>query len=259
MTPGNATNKRTHDFGIHRGVSAYPLSWPASWKRTPGNVRKRAAFSRRETVAGSSPGTMRSRSREMTISEALDRLEDEMRKLGIDWQSVVISTNMRTRLDGLPMSGAKEPDDPGVAVYFNLESTPHCLPCDRWLRVADNIAAIAAHIGAMRGMERWGVGDVQSAFAGFKALPPPSGGGPIAADGMTVEQALEFVLARGGGDDARGRMNIDDLMTHPAFIKDIYRAAARRLHPDAGGSDELFNKLQDARRIVEQALAKEPR
>ena len=62
--------------------------------------------------------------------------------------------------------------DPGAAVYFKLESVPEglVLACDRWLRVEDNIAAVAAHIRALRGIDRWGVGSVRQAFAGYKRL-----------------------------------------------------------------------------------------
>ena len=57
-------------------------------------------------------------------------------------------------------------------MYFKLESVPEglVLACDRWLRVEDNIAAVAAHIGALRGIDRWGVGSVAQAFAGYKRL-----------------------------------------------------------------------------------------
>jgi hypothetical protein len=84
---------------------------------------------------------------------------------------LVISTNVQTRLDGLPYSKAREPDDPGVAVYFASAGRPRCMTCDRWDRVADNMAAIAATIEAMRGVERWGCMDIERVFAGTLALP----------------------------------------------------------------------------------------
>jgi len=85
---------------------------------------------------------------------------------------LVISTNIPTRKDGLPFSNVREPEDRGVAVYFMLDGNqPHCLACDKWDRVADNLAAIAAHIDAIRGQARWGVGDLAQAFAGYKQLP----------------------------------------------------------------------------------------
>ncbi len=38
-------------------------------------------------------------------------------------------------------------------------------------RLADNLCAIGHHVAAVRGQDRWGVGDIAAAFAGYKALP----------------------------------------------------------------------------------------
>ena len=67
------------------------------------------------------------------------------------------------------------PDDPGVAVYFQLHDKERVLACDKWDTVADNIAAIAAHIDGIRRQDRYGVGTIDQAFAGYSALPPPGG------------------------------------------------------------------------------------
>ena len=66
-------------------------------------------------------------------------------------QRIVISTNAELRQDGFPYSNRRAPEDVGVAVYFTLEGRPYVLPCDKWERVADNLAAIAKHVEAKRG------------------------------------------------------------------------------------------------------------
>ena len=49
-----------------------------------------------------------------------------------------------------------------------------CFACDKWRDVYDNIYAIGKTIEALRGIERWGTGDmVEQAFTGFVALPSP--------------------------------------------------------------------------------------
>jgi hypothetical protein len=48
-----------------------------------------------------------------------------------------------------------------------LKNEPHALACDRWDRVGDNLRAIGLHIDAIRGMDRWGVGSIAQAFAGY--------------------------------------------------------------------------------------------
>lgn len=200
-------------------TEAYPLTWPARWPRT--KDRQRARFSRKEIQTGRRlDGTTWSypRNREMTIASALDRLRDELRRFGAE--SVIVSSNVETRLDGEPRSGRRAPDDPGVAVYFRLKSEPYCLPCDRWDRVADNIAAVAAHVGAMRGMERWGVGKTSDHFAGFKALPPAGGGSP---DSNPVPR-WDHVLGVAHHSPTE-------------VVQAAYRALASKHHPDKPGGD----------------------
>lgn len=143
-------------------VDAYPLKWPIGKLRT--RSPQRAKFGVRSTVGDSSLTTKRP----LSTYAAFGRLRQEAAALRA--QGLVVSTNLPIRKDGLPLSSAREPDDRGVAVYFMLEGRAHCLACDKWDRVADNLAAIAAHIYAVRGQARWGVGDLAQAFAGHRAL-----------------------------------------------------------------------------------------
>ena len=145
-------------------VEAYPLTWPVGRPRSP--KPRRALFHRKVE----STGLSYKHKAEVTLYQAISMVRDELKRMRA--ADVVISTNVRTRQDGLPYSGAREPDDHGVAVYFRLAGSAHCLACDRWDRVADNLCAIAHHIQAIRAMDRWGVGDLAQAFAGYKALPP---------------------------------------------------------------------------------------
>lgn len=235
-------SSRKKNFGQYQGVEAYPLHWPAGVSRTTQRMNAKFGTSTR-TEHG-----WRQR-RDITVAEARSRLLGEMSAMtrsGRTWRvnpdEVVISSNMPTRLDGLPRSGSVEPKDPGVAVYFHLDGVPHCLPCDRWTAVADNLAAIAAHVGAMRGMERWGVGDIKAAFAGFRALPPPNTITPA----MTLEEAARW-MAQVCGET----ITVKDLLESVDITKAAYRTAARRTHPDTGGSQEQFVILQEAKRVLD--------
>jgi hypothetical protein len=58
-----------------------------------------------------------------------------------------------------------------VAIYFRLKGEPRVLACDKWNRVAHNLYAISKHIDAIRGQVRWGVGSLEQAFGGYRALP----------------------------------------------------------------------------------------
>jgi hypothetical protein len=122
-------------------TAAYPLQWPVGWKRIPAHHRQRAKFAKVNTDHHPQIGTWKS-VQELTVADALRRLFRELDLLSAS--NCVVSTNVETRADGLPRSDRRAPDDPGVAVYFQLHGKDRVLACDKWDRVADNIAAIAA-------------------------------------------------------------------------------------------------------------------
>lgn len=193
-------------------VTPFPLQWPAGRHRCPASARKNGKFSStRQGAHCRSHG-------ELTVAEALKRLKEELDRIGARYP--VVSTNLETRLDGLPRSGQAKPRDPGIAVYFDIGGAAHCLPCDTYNDVAQNIAAIAAHIAATRAIERHGVASVREMFRGFVALPPPQScweilGVPERASRETIETA--------------------------------YRALAKKRHPDSGGSQAAMSELNRAR------------
>ena len=209
---------------MHAHADRYPLTWPGGWTRTRPSQREAARFSRtrsKETRFGTQTYVDR-----VTMPEAIQRLTVEVdRLLGIS--HVVLSTNVPVRLDGLPYAHQREPDDPGVALYFALEGQPRCLACDRWTRVADNMVAIAKHIDALRGIDRWDVGTMEQAFAGYLALPPA---------------AEEWWLILGVDPDASA-----------AEIDAAYKRLARETHPDTGGSDAAMATLNQARAAARSA------
>lgn len=197
---------------------AHPLHWPAGVKRTPSHEREHGRFGRqRETQYN-----WRRRG-ELTLAEARDRVIAELERMGAGhW---VISTDLALRRDGLPRSGQRKPDDPGVAVYCSIDGQPHCFPCDRYLRIEDNLAAIAKHLEALRGIARWGVGEARQAYAGYRALPP----------------AGESAPAR----DWREVLKVG-LYASPSEIRDAYRRRARECHPDVGGNAEAMAAINAA-------------
>jgi hypothetical protein len=214
-------------------ISRYPLSWPAGWKRTPARERRRAQFSRVEKAYNTQLGrTVNTGTRALSVADALRRLQGELDRLGaVDAQ---LSTNVPMRLDGLPRSGQSEPADPGAAVYFLLKGKPLVLACDRWTRVADNIAAIAQHIDALRRIDRYGVGSLEQAFAGYTALPQHAG----------VEAWWEVL-------GCAPTVTVEE-------VEARHRALARAAHPDVGGSHAAMARLNRARDEARRALGSPP-
>lgn len=140
---------------------AYPLRWPVARPRS--KRRREATFS-------------------ASFAAARDGLLREVRLLG--GSRPVISTNVETRLDGLPYAKRRQPDDPAIAVYFVHQGRSMCFACDCWTKVEHNIQAIRKTIEALRGIARWGSGAmVEQAFEGFRALPPAGGEAVVVAEG----------------------------------------------------------------------------
>ncbi|WP_415916343.1 J domain-containing protein [Xanthomonas arboricola] len=159
-------------------IPASPLAWPAGWKRTPGGHRDKARFGKASRARARAGGGW-DYGRELTIAEGVDRVRRELQRMGINDDDLVISTNLELRLDGLPRSNQREPADPGVAVYwldrYDRTQPPKCMAIDCYDRVADNLAAVAATLDAMRAIERHGGAAIlERAFAGFTALPAPA-------------------------------------------------------------------------------------
>lgn len=159
-------------------IQAYPLQWPAGWRRTESHRRERARFGQKEAVYRDDPVKGRyhayDRSKDLSVFDAIERALKSLQLMGLSRDDVVISTNVPTRLDGLPKSNARVPDDPGAAIYWRKGKDTRCMAIDRYDRVQDNIAAIAATLEAMRAIDRHGGASIlDRAFMGFTALAAP--------------------------------------------------------------------------------------
>jgi hypothetical protein len=158
----------------------YPLQWPFGWKRTPAAVRRRSGFKEVADVTRQSYNSTTQRyenvtatgSRTVSMRSACARLEDQLERLGAT--AIVLSTNLELTIGGEPRADRKSPDDVGAAVYFKLKEHDRVLACDKWLTVQENICAIANHIDALRRVDRYGVGTMEQAFAGYDRLPSPN-------------------------------------------------------------------------------------
>lgn len=180
----------------HASIPRFPLEWPLGWKRTQYGRRRHGIF--------------KAEKRAINVEKATKRLEEELDRLGA--KDPVLSTNVSLNLRGIPR-GDERPNDPGVALYFSFKGKATVLACDTFYTVADNIAAIAAHIDALRRIDRYGVGSLEQALAGYKALPADT-----AADWRAV-----FGLPA-------GMVSFDAIST-------AYHQLAREKHPDVTRDD----------------------
>lgn len=153
---------------------------------------------------------------------------------GVREGDAIISTNIEPRLDGLPRSGQAQPKDPGAAVYWKIRSdkTHKVMAIDLYDCVADNLAAIAATLDAMRAIERHGGAMIlERAFMGFVALPEPNNWRHIL--GLTEETAT-FEKAEAA-----------------------YKRLAKTRHPDHGGSHDQMATINMAFEQAKRELTSE--
>lgn len=146
--------------------------------------------------------------------------------MGVREGDTIISTNVEVRLDGLPYSNRSAPHDPGVAIYWkDSKGRKKCMAVDRYDRVADNIAAIAATLDGMRAIQRHGGAEIlERTFLGFAQLPE------------RVGRQWREVLGFG-----EGHVTKED-------VDSQFKARARKVHSDHnGGGDELMIELNRAR------------
>lgn len=180
-------------------IEAYPLTWPLGRPRT--GWREESKFN-------------------VTPGRAIKDVQDEVARLG--GSGLIISTNVPLRRDGVPFATMRPNGDPGVAVYFTYKKKPMCFACDRWDRVEDNMRAVAKTIEALRGISRWGTGDmIEQAFTGFAALPS--------------FEAWWQVLKLNGPNVSR-----DD-------IQRAWRTLISEHHPDTGGDTDQAARINRAR------------
>lgn len=191
-------------------TESYPLKWPLGRSTTPHYSRRDARF-------------------DTTIARSRDELLHELKLLGA--RNVVISSNIATyRRGGQDIMYSDQTaarDNPGVAVYYEWKGESYALACDRWKTVADNLQALNKTVNAIRGIDRWGTGEMmKAAFAGFKELP--------AQQERNCWEVLKI-------NPTRER----DVITYH------YKQLAKQYHPDAGGSHQMMTELNLA---YEQAL-----
>lgn len=199
--------------------TAYPLCWPDGWKRTASRVR--AAFNKK-----SETGLSR-----LSVADSVRRVLYELERMGFSDDDIIISTNVQLRLDGLPRSD-REPMDPGAAVYWQVDKQhTRCMAIDQYDRVADNLAAIAATLEAMRAIERHGGAAIlDRAFKGFLALPQHATQHWREVLGISGPATRELITSR-------------------------YRALLKLHHPDIGGTDAKFLEITQAREAAELEIA----
>lgn len=208
--------------------SPYPLSWPDGWPRT--RHRERSNFDLGRGFPAARDGAFY----QLSMMHA---------------SHVVITSNLPTNASGKPYTSSQgNIPDPGIAVWWVQRGEERVIACDRWLSATENMRAIEKSLEAMRGLSRWGATQiVERAFAGFAALPPPSG--PEIIPTPKLEHWRDIFDMRGPVEGMSKRDQI-------AVVRARHRDRIKAAHPDAGGSEIEAMKLNAALDVAIAELSK---
>ena len=150
----------------------------------------------------------------------------------LDAKSVVLQMAVERRhirKDGW-IKATASPEHPGIILSFDSKHGPLSYPCDTFTEWKGNLRAIAKGLEDLRRLERYGITKTGQQYTGWLQIPA-----------KTSAESPESVLARVSG------LSLEDVQANP---KAAYRKAAKRTHPDYGGTDEEFSMVADAARLV---------
>jgi hypothetical protein len=169
----------------------------------------------------------------------LQRELGEIRASGAVLQLALDEADLR--LDRTPRTGAR-PEHPGVVLSFESTYGPLMYATDKFTIWRDNLRAIALGLEALRKVERYGITRSGEQYSGFRALE--------ASSSTTVEDAARTMAAF--TDD---EWKWDDLLVEVGTLgkewtRQAYRTAAKRRHPDVGGSHSDWLRLEEAYRLL---------
>lgn len=199
-------------------ITRSPLCWPDNVPRTAPGLRGSPHFAERSLYSAA-----------RFVKAEINRVNE--RRWDYEDEKVIISSNLRLKLDGTPVNNQSEPADSGIAVYFTLVirrgdkqlERPVVIACDKWRKVADNLYAIGKDIEAQRARQRWGCTNYEQAFRGYLAIPERCGG-PSWWEVLGVPATADL-----------------------ATIETAYTRLVKKRHPDVlGGSADAFTLLKNA-------------
>ena len=173
--------------------------------------------------------------------DPLARLTYELVSLGAS--EAIIEADFREsdiRQDGLPRANAKAGAHPGVRLAFEGAHGPLIYQTDVHESWQHNLRAIALGLEALRAVDRYGISGHGEQYTGWRAISAP-------AAQLTPREAALQRLA----DLASWPSKLDH--ADAAGLEPAYRAAARRCHPDTGGTKELFQELGRVMAILQAA------
>lgn len=183
----------------------------------------------------------------MPLSDTERTLRFEADELGAERVVIeVVAPERAFRLDGLMRADARI-DHPGVVVSLDSRHGPLRYATDTFTRWQDNLRAVSLALEALRKVDRYGVTTRGEQYTGWKALPPGTAV-PMPAAQLTPEQAARDLIELAECGESPG---VFPVLNNTGLRTDLFRRAARLHHPDAGGQRAQWDRLEAARRVLD--------
>lgn len=182
-------------------------------------------------------------------SGTTDLLARELRELQAENVLLQMAVSDRDiRNDGWIRANAR-PEHPGVILTFDSMHGPLSYPCDTFDDWQANVRGIALALEALRKVDRYGVTKRGEQYRGWGQLPPA--GGSTAT--MAADVAARVIVEAAGWDpDDDDGDDVENVLASANDFRIYYRDAAKRTHPDAGGSTRDFQLVQEAKAVLER-------
>lgn len=209
-------------------------TWPREFTK---ERQRRSPFHSEKTVHSATTGERQKIKAEISFDRIVRDLASEVEKHGGERLIIQLALQPDSfRRDGLPYASSL-PAHPGVIVSFDGTHGPVKMPCDAFEDWKTNLRAISVTLGHLRGVDRYGVSQHGEQYRGWTALPagPQEMSGAEAA--AFIASHVEFIPASW-------------LTERKDAFETAYRIVAKKLHPDSGGNEEEFKKLQTAAEVL---------
>jgi hypothetical protein len=171
--------------------------------------------------------------------ELLNAEVNHIRKGGI--YEYVLMLNIEQwdlKLNGELRANARPVGHPGVIVAFESKFGPLQYATDVFYSWEDNFRAIALSLEALRKVDRYGVSKRGEQYTGWAQI---GSGIPMGMGSSKMDEETALKILRDGSDIPV------TVNSTPEQINTAFKAAARKHHPDAGGSEDRFKLIEQAR------------
>lgn len=194
-----------------------PLKMPEGWVKTP-------------LIRRSYDNNF---SRTLSISEALDYLEEEIRLLAPQDLTTVYTSYDQIRSERGRRALSK---DTGICVQIRRYTDQSMIACDKWALTEHNIYAMSLALRALRSFEPWGIASTNDIMKLFARAPSAHGN----ISEALVDSLPSWMLKLGLGPTA----TLEDANA-------VYRRRAKEI----GNDEKALVELNSAMEVARQHLA----